>query len=340
MEQKKEIKLQDIADELGVSIVSVSNALKEKKGVSEDLRDKVFQKAEELGYKQKGSTDKNISTNYKLGIIIAERYVKEYPSLYMDIYRHVAENALKQGALTVLEIIDMEKENLIYPYRVFMNVNIDGIIIIGEINRTFIDSIVDTNAVPIVCVDFYTSKGGMDYIVTDSFHGMKQLTQKLIDLGHRNISFIGTPYATNSIMDRYMGYCKALLINGIEEKPDNLIYDRSEDGFSIDFELPEKMPTAFVCNCDKTAGILIEKLNAKGLRVPQDISVVGFDHFSARIYPVTRLVTYESDQKLLAYLGVNTIIKRIQNKADPEGIKIIPGTLIDGDSIDRIEVKL
>lgn len=339
MEQKKEVKLQDIAKELDISIVSVSNALKEKKGVSKELRDKVFEKAEELGYRQKVSTNKISPTTYKLGIIIAERYVKEYPSLYMDIYRHVAENALKQGALTVLEIIDMEKENLVYPYKVFMDVDIDGIIIIGEINRIFIDSIGDSTAVPIVCIDFYTAKKGMDYIVTDSFHGMKQLTQKLIDLGHENISFIGTPYATNSIMDRYMGYCKALMINGLEEREGNLIYDRSEDGFGIDFELPEKMPTAFVCNCDKTAGILIEKLNAKGYRMPQDISVVGFDHFSARIYPVARLVTYESDQKALAYLGVNTIIKRIENKAKPEGIKIVPGTLIDGDSIKRIEVK-
>lgn len=336
MGQKKAVKLGDIAEELGVSIVSVSNALKGKKGVREELRLEILRKAEEMGYEMpEVSVKKEEVSSGRIGVVIAERYVKEYPSFYMDVYKQVAQAAVRQGNLTVLEIIDASREKLEQRFGLFSDIEIQGIIVIGEMNPEFICQIKENIAVPVVCTDFYQPDGDMDYIVSDSFRGMGLLTQKLIDAGHKDIAFVGSPRVTNSIMDRYMGYCKALKVNGLRENRDWLIPDRREDGYGyvIDFELPEKLPTAFVCNCDKCAGILIDKLRRKGIRVPEDISVVGFDHSYSAAEDGLSLTTYENDEKALAQISVNTLMRRIRKNRRPEGIRIVEGKVIEGSTV-------
>lgn len=255
MGQKKETKLEDIARELKISVVSVSNALNDKRGVGEELRRKVKEKAEELGYHLPKAAPKKETKAYSIGVMIAERYVKEFPSFYMEVYRQIAQVPAKKGSLTLLEIVDAGKEELRYPSDFFSNMEIDGILFVGEMNRYFIREVRSRKKVPVVGVDFYDLDEEMDYVAADNLHGMQYATQKLINAGHRDIVFVGNPYATKSIMDRYMGYCKALKINGIEESAERVVHDRDEKRQNgvIEFELPEKMPTAFAVNCDKSA---------------------------------------------------------------------------------------
>lgn len=335
MGQKKDVKLEDIAEELGISIVSVSNALNGRKGVGAKLREKVLQKAEELGYQSPQSNEKIEAKSYRIGVIIAERYVREYPSFYMDVYKQVAQVVTKQGSLIVLEIVDIEKEKMEHTFKLFHNVDVQGIILIGEMNPAFINWMKGRFLAPIVCVDFYSVERGMDYIVTDSFHGTSALTQMLIDAGHTDIGFVGTPRATNSIMDRYMGYCRTLEENGLKERKEWLIFDREEDGYGYiyDFKLPVELPTAFVCNCDKVAYQVIDKLKKGGIRVPQDISIVGFDHSYPSGTECIEITTYESDERAMAQISVNTLMKRIENKGKPEGVRTVEGGVVEGDSI-------
>lgn len=342
MGQKKQTKLEDIARELGISIVSVSNALKDKKGVGEELRLKVKEKAQQMGYLLPQTSVKKETKTYCIGVIIAERYVKEFPSFYMDVYKQIAQVAAKKGSLTLLEIVDSGKEELKYPAHFFPNMGVDGILFVGEMRIGFIREVRKNMEIPAVGVDFYNLEENMDYIVTDSLHGMQRVTQRLIDAGHRDIAFLGNPHATKSIMDRYMGYCKALKINGMKERPERILPDR-KDGLEnplIDFELPEDMPTAFAVNCDKSAYILIEKLHEKGLRVPEDVSVVSFDHLNTTIFEDISLTTYESDEKALAQIGVHTLMKKMEGKNTSangtEGIRIVEGRLFEGNTVKKL----
>lgn len=339
MGQKKVVKLGDIAQELGVSIVSVSNALNGKKGVSAALRENVLRKAGEMGYLLPETPVKKENKTYHIGVVIAERYVQESPSFYMDIYKQVAQIATKRGNLIVLEIVNEAKERLDCLPELFLNVDISGMLLIGEMNPAFIREIKEQSRIPMVCVDFYSTAKDMDYIVTDSFHGMSAVVQKLIDAGHREIGFVGTPLATNSIMDRYMGYCKTLEKNEIKENPDWLIYDREENGYARigEFELPAVLPSAFACNCDETAYRLIRLLKERGLEVPGDISVAGFDHLYTEGMAPLQLTTYESDKKAMALISVNTLIKRIEGKKKPEGIRVVEGRIVEGNTIKKKE---
>lgn len=336
MAQKKEVKLEDIAEQLGVSIVSVSNALKGKKGVSETLRNKVYQKAMELGYQIRVKEEKKIEKKrYYIGIVVAERYIKEFPSFYMDIYKRIAQETTKRGSFTILEIVNEEKEKSCQPLSFFAESNVQGIIMIGEMNPDYIKTVTKLSQVPVVCVDYYGTEKEVDYVVTDSYGGMQKVTQYVIDQGHKEIGFIGNKEATNSIMDRYQGFCKTLMKNRLPERKEWILSDRRSDGYGyqIEFELPEELPTAFICNCDKTAYLLAEKLQKLGYRIPEDISIAGFDYYGYQNKEQMKLVTYENDERAIAQISVNVLMKRMEGKRNFGEIRIVEGRFIQGNTV-------
>lgn len=333
---QKKVKLEDIAQRIGVSIVTVSNALKGKKGVSDEMREKIVRTAQEMGY-QGASQAKKPRSSYIIGVIVAEKYVKEFPSFYMDIYQRIAREAVKKGHLTVLEVVTPEKENLEKPFEPFLEKKTAGLILIGELRMEYIQAIRKNYDIPVVCVDYYDVYEDMDYIVTDGFGGMNCMTELLLEEGYRDLMFAGTPAATKNITDRYLGYCKALEKAGIRDAQDHILPDRDfQNGdYRIDIELPEKLPEAFVCNCDKTAGILIEKLLERGLRVPEDVSVVGFDDYKAQLTGNLQLTTYENDERVIAQISMNTLLKRIESGHRAQGVRIVEGRIVEGNTVKK-----
>lgn len=334
MGQKKKVKLEDIAERLGVSIVTVSNALKGKKGVSAQMREKILAAAEKMGYRD-ASREKKAQSSYIIGVAVAEKYVKEFPSFYMDIYQRIAGEAVKKGHLTVLEVVTAEKENLEKPFEPFVEKKTAGLILIGELKKEYISAIRRNYDIPIVCVDYYDVYEDLDYIVTDGFGGMARMTGLLLEQGYRDLMFVGTPEATKNITDRYLGYCKALEKAGVKEAQDRVLPDRDfvNGDYRIDVELPEKMPEAFVCNCDKTAGILIEKLFRRGVRVPEDVSVVSFDDYNARLPGDLELTTYENDEKAIAQISMKMLLRRIEGGRRAAGVRIVEGDVVKGNTV-------
>jgi len=331
---EKKVTMQMIAQRAGVSVVTVSNVLSGKKGASDEVRNLIYALAEETGYQKSTPKAKEAEQTYRFGVLIAERYVKEYPSFYMHIYKEIAQESAKRGGLTILEVIDETCERLTDPVYKFADAEIDGLFIIGEMSPLFLDSVRENSKVPVVGVDFYDVDKDMDYIITDSFRGMQKATERLIECGHEDIAFLGTPRATNSIMDRYMGYCKALLLNHIDKT--SVICDRSIVGSGvIKFDLPAKLPTAFVCNCERSTGILIEKLREKGVRIPEDVSIVAFDRFFDEYPDGMEVTTYEIDENVLARVSVNTLLKRIGGKVKSVGIRTVDGILKEGNTVKR-----
>ena len=100
--------------------------------------------------------------------------------------------------------------------------------------------------------------------------------------------------------------------------------------------LPKNMPTAFVCNCDLTAGLLVRKLTENGYRVPEDISVVGFDNY---LYPGLsdiQITTYEVDMEEMAEKSVRKLICKISNENYKQGIPIVEGHIVLKESVAKI----
>ena len=88
-------------------------------------------------------------------------------------------------------------------------------------------------------------------------------------------------------------------------------------------------------NCDKTAEILLQKLKKREIHVPEDVSVVGFDNYNTRNLTPLKLTTYENDEKAIAQISVNTILKRIEGRKKPSGVRIVGGSIVLGNTVRR-----
>ena len=122
------------------------------------------EKAKELGYETSETPVQMKNKSYTIGVIVAERYVKEYPSFYMEIYKCIAQEATKRGSMTILEVAGEKKEKLEQDFNTFQDIDVSGIIIIGEMNRDYVNKVKKFHNLPVVCVDFYDVAEDIDYI--------------------------------------------------------------------------------------------------------------------------------------------------------------------------------
>lgn len=336
----KAVKLVDIAKIMNVSTVTVSKALSDQKGVSEEMREKIKQQAREMGYRSP-SASRMMSTkkSYNIGVVVSERYLDQYESFYWQMYQAVATKAVSKECFTMLEVLSVGMEQELELPKLLREHKVKGLIILGLLKEDYLNAIVEDIDVPFICLDFYDKRQEYDAVVTDNFYGMYKLTNYLFEMGHKDIAYVGTLLYTGSITDRYFGYSKALLENGQQVRPDWIIEDRNVDDGQRDddfeFKLPEQMPDAFVCNCDLSAGILINYLQKKGYRVPEDISVVGFDNYIHPGICSVGITTYEVDVKEMARKTINNLIKKMNGESYKQGISIVEGHMVVKDSVKR-----
>lgn len=328
------VRLADIAKKVGVSTVTVHNALSGQKGVSEDLRQTIQETAKSMGYQTSPSSNKRDSSERfkNIGVLISERYLADYTTFYWKMYQEMALIATDRSCMVAVEIIKHDAEDNLNLPRIIEENTVEGVIIMGEVNRDYIHHLQSNVNIPLVFLDFYDKELAKDAVISDNFYGMYQVSEYVIEQGFTKLAFVGSIYATSSIMDRYCGFYKATLEHGIATPDEWIIEDRDTIG-NIEFDLPEKMPQAFVCNCDLTAGILIMKLEQRGIRVPEDISVVGFDNFLYPGFADMKITTYEVNTKAMARIALEKVLKQLKNRNSGRGLNIVSGNIVIKESV-------
>ena len=334
----KAVKLADIAERLNVSTVTVSKALSDQKGVSEEMRGKIKQLADELGYVPPSAGRKaREQKSYNIGVIIAEQFLDKYDSFYWQLYQMLATRAVSRECFTMLEVISKQDEIEVNLPKVVQEEKVHGVIVIGKMNPEYLHALNEKGRIPVVYLDFYDEEKECDAVISDSFYGMYRLVNYLYGMGHKKIAYVGTLLSTASITDRYFGYAKSLLEHGDKIREDWVIEDRSLETGKIEIDtllqLPREMPTAFACNCDLTASVLIKKLKEAGYRVPEDISVVGYDNY---LYPGlcdVGITTYEVDMKEMARRAIHTIVRKISGDNYHKGVFVVEGHLVYKESV-------
>lgn len=339
----KSVKLADIAAILNVSTVTVSKALSDQKGVSEEMREKIKKLAQEMGYQSPSAARMmRNKKSFNIGVIISDRYFDQHDSFYWQVYQEIATRAVSKDSFTMLEILGQESEKNLEMPKLLQENKVDGLIIIGLLKGAYLAAVQTYCKVPFVCLDFYDQKHECDAVVTDNFYGMYQLTNYLFDMGHTRIAYVGTLLYSNSITDRYFGYCKALLEHGQKAREDWIIGDRDmetgDQGKLMDFEfrLPDDMPTAFACNCDLTAGLLITELRKKGYRVPEDISIVGFDNYIHPSICDVKITTYEVDIREMVKKAIGHLMKKMSGEHYKQGLTIVEGHMVIKESVKKL----
>lgn len=325
----KAVRMADIAKMVGVSTVTVSKALADKDGVSDEIRVKIKETAQEMGYRQTVPSRKDrTGKTGNIGILIPSCFLRDNSnSFYWGMYKKVISRLSLDHYYGILELLSEEAEqNSLLP-RMLKDNKIDGLIVIGQVNSAYRKTLLQEMLVPTMFLDTYDSGDAGFSVISDGYYGMYAVTSYLLSMGHRKIYFVGTVNSTSSISDRYFGYCRAMAEYGVPVTQEMVLPDRDEHR-DISVTLPPELPTAFACNCDITAYEVIDQLKARGLRVPEDISVAGFDNYSIPRISMPEITTYAVDIAGMARACVDVLLHQIYHKNSVSGMKIISGHLI------------
>ncbi|MGN1339597.1 MAG: LacI family DNA-binding transcriptional regulator [Oscillospiraceae bacterium] len=330
---KKKVTLTDIAKACNTSNVTISKALAGKSGVSEELRAKIISTAEELGYV---SSKLSVSAGGNIGILIPEKFINPNGSFYWALYNNLVHRFKQKNISCVQENITSDEEGSLTMPKLLTGHNTVGIISLGQLNSEYISRLMELKP-NILLLDYYLPGIDADCIVTNGFFGGYKLTTYLISQGHTEIGYVGTRLATSSIFDRYMGYMKAMMEHGLSIRDEWIIDDRERNNELFPhITFPDRLPTALVCNCDETAFKVIRDLKSRGISVPDDVSVVGYDNYLISEISDPPITTINVNAVEMADLAVSTILERISNPGLPTRIQNIDGKPVYKGSVKKI----
>ena len=319
----KKPSMRDIAKAVGTSAVTVSKAIAGKPGMSDKMRARILKKAAEMGYAYPGGQRVVPRQHLDIGILIPDRYFGA-ESFYAEMYKRLIQRLSELGHFGLLEILKPEDEEALALPMLVRSGRADGLIMLGEPAKAYYRTVAQAET-PVVFLDFYDEHGSADAVVGDNAYGCYRLTSHLIKNGHRRIGFVGSVRATGSIMDRFLGYYRAMLTHDLPVRREWVLDDRTQEGELIQPALPEELPTAFVCNCDVVAAALIRQLTEKGYRVPEDVSVTGFDDFVIGPEPEPKLSTFRVNTEGMIDLAVKAVAERCSGSREPFGRTVVSG---------------
>jgi DNA-binding LacI/PurR family transcriptional regulator len=274
--------VETIAKELNVSIASVSRALNDRPGVGEALRTRILEKARAMNYAP-SATARGLATSqtFALGFFVHEKpgLAAQTDPFYGEIL-HGAEQALAQSDyhLTVATISDDILDNP-NTFRFTRQRRIDGMILAGpDISPNFVLAMSHLN-LPVVLVDNLLEHSQAHSISSDDEGGAYLATRHLIDLGHRQIGILSGPTHWPSNRRRVQGYCRAINEAGLSAPTVYAERTTIESGQAAFRQLIAQAPdiTAVCAVNDSMAIGAIRTARAMGLRVPDNLSVIGFD---------------------------------------------------------------
>jgi LacI family transcriptional regulator len=319
---KHNIRLKDIAKELGLSIPSVSRALNDKADISSATKKKVFELAEKLHYQRN-----EFAINFKkqqsfvIGVIIPQ-IVHHF---FSNVISGIMNEAEKMGYNIMLFQSNESFESEVKGVNTFQKSMIDGLIISLSDNTYDVDHLkyLQEHNVPVILIDKISDALDTAKIICDDYKGAYQATEHLIKIGKTKIAHITGSLTPHTTKERFRGYQSALKTYGLVSH-DTLVEKCNlvsrEEGYKASLKLLEGaiVPDAIFCATDPTAIGAIKAIKEKGLKIPEDIAVMGFSDWkmSSIVEPPLSSVSqpdYEMGKKAIK-LVLQEIQLRKENK--------------------------
>ncbi len=176
--------------------------------------------------------------------------------------------------------------------------------------------------IPTVYIDYYNPLYKGNFVYVDNYHLSYTLTRYLIDRDHKKIGFVGNINETSSIADRYFGYLKAMNEANLVIEPDwhvNINIEKNYDVYDLDFK---NIPSAFVCHCDAAAQWVYTYLGIKGLRIPDDVSIISFDNTLLCNNLVPKLTSAGANKETYAKKAFSVMMSSINNPARTHQVQV------------------
>ena len=331
------VTIKDIAKRANVSVATVSHVMNKTRFVSKILQDRVKKAIEELDYHPNIMAGSLRSRKTRvIGLIVPDNSNQLFAALSKSIEQ--VSSSSDYNLMLCNSSYDFEME--LSCIGVIRSKKVDGLIIIPTMTSPDpINQLVD-NKLPVVILHHILLGCRADSVIVNNIEGTYEATRHLIDLGHRHIGYIDRPVDLPHSRERLNGYKKALEEKGIKED-DNVIrcngfkyINGSETMKNLLKQKPEM--TAVLAFNDTIAIGAIRAIDDKGLKVPDDISIVGFDDIELCSFITPRLTTVHFPKYKMAEEAVGLLLKRVKNPAVKKPVKkVLPLDLVVRESTSR-----
>ena len=335
------VSLKDIAKACGVSVATVSKAINDHSDISRETKERIRETANQMGYRPNAAAQAlktNRSNN--IGVLFVDAansgLTHDYFNHVLDSFKRTAED--NGFDITFINGAKNSMNNMSYLshaiYRGF-----DGVVIACvDFSDPQVDELIKSN-IPVVTIDHLFNN--RIAVVSDNIRGMKDIVDYVYEMGHRKIAYVHGDESSVT-QSRLSSFYKALEEHGIDVKDDYVVsapYRNTEASFKATeklLDLPEP-PTCILYPDDFAAFGGMNAIRQRGLKIPDDVSVVGYEgiEIARRISPI--LTTLVQDTEKIGSIAANKLINLINNPKSTliEQI-IVDGTIEKGESVAKI----
>lgn len=332
--------IKDIARACGVSVSTVSRVLNNRPDVSDDVRGKVLRAVEDSGYIPNNSArDLVRSRSDAIGVI-----VRGMGNLFFaDMLKTVSREIETSGYTMVLHFIDSDADEVKAGAILEREKKLRGLIFLGG-RFDYTPAELALVGVPYVCCSFTNCFGSLkeeDYasVSIDDYMTAYKAVEKLIELGHRRIAAVVPSCSDRSISElRYNGYLAALREHGIDFDSRLLVETGGCFGMAETYDGARRLVeseadfTALFALSDTTAIAAMKALEDHGVRIPEDVSVIGIDGLSVSEYVSPTLTTMIQPAEEMGWESVRILLDMLEGREKPRHL-LLPARLRQGASV-------
>jgi DNA-binding LacI/PurR family transcriptional regulator len=329
-ESGKRVTSYDVARVAGVSQSAVSRCFKPGASVSKKMRDKVMTVAKELGFQPNAIARSLITRRSNMVAVIINNLTNlNYPELLVQLSRRFDERHVHVLLFTLEHESDVDKMlDQVWQYQV------DGVISAARLSEEQV-SFFEERGVPLVFYNRSFQDFPVSAICCNQEEGERLLVNKLHGAGHRNFAVISGPGDSVVSNQRTQGALNRLKELGVTKVPveeGDYGYDSGRIAFRH-LMSKRKPPDAILCANDVMAiGCMDAARHEFGLKIPEDISVVGFDGTSTGAWASYRLTTIDQPLEIMAEAAVNMLMERVENPELPPEKRTFSGVFLEGES--------
>ena len=330
------VKINDIAKELGLSRNTVSKVLNGKH-VPERTKKLVLEKASQMNYKQLSE-----EANRKYNILLISAKPLTNINFFIPILRAIENICFERGYQLLQYVATQSKNVKDYLNEYIKNLNVDGIICIETFFNPFIEMIMEFNIPTIFLdgsIDIYYEKYNFDIVTQENLAPIKKIIRDLYDKGIRSFGFVGDHTHCLSFAERYQAMLMASSMCRLNHNhsqdfdiPDNSDFYSSAKSMLKEIKKKDSLAEAYICANDFIARLFINAIQLNGLRCPEDIKVIGFDNAIDSRNKKPTITTVGVNSEDVGLVLVNTLVFRIKNPSNKKMKLTIETKIFERDS--------
>ena len=336
------VTIKDMAEMLGISSTTVSNVIHGKTSeVSQKTVEKVEKLLEECDYVPNNSARSLTQNSSKIiGVALKSRKGK-YDNVMADPFMSVMLGAIEaeirsRGYYLMIYTTD----DISALIRTILTWNVDGLLLIGIVHDDFV-RIKSRYKKPVVLIDSYAPRDIMNYVNVglEDERGGYEMTRHLLDKGHRRIAFLADNMEGVDYI-RYIGHQKAFAEYGIRTREKDLLIIRPDmierESSMQELYTLSRNYTAFMCCSDYYAVMLMTYFRDRGVKIPEDLSITGFDDVMIARVSLPALTTVHQNPTKKGRLAVDYLLRMVQGEEPPEWDTKLPVELVIRDSVKAV----